>query len=324
MQIMNSWGSSDRQSRRELEETIESQKDQISRYETRLRDVVRAYKGIIKEKEALENSLTVINDANIAGEESDVETENNSETTGNEEEDPAGSETGGHKTEDSENPNQKNSKPENAEPESGKEPPKASSSLASSGVEAEVAAIPKSSKNRPKIVDKNSKKIATLTASLATVYSEKSRLESAFQEDKKQLRSELNEKDKLLTSLKSELKSTQDTLRLQVDEAKSKLIIERHNREKESNDNALMLRELQKLITDERTAKEKFEADLDQTKDSLKVLQLAGTFNAEYEKRVRQLESEVKTKDALIEDLQTRVNTTPPELIKLKVIFMVF
>ena len=63
------------------------------------------------------------------------------------------------------------------------------------------------------------------------------------------------------------------------------------HREKESSDHALMLRELQKLVTDERSAKEKLETELQSVKDSLKALQLAGTYNAEYEKRVRDLVS---------------------------------
>ena len=50
----------ERVSRRELVEKIEHQSEQISRYETRLRDVVRAYKGLAKEKEALEKSLSAI------------------------------------------------------------------------------------------------------------------------------------------------------------------------------------------------------------------------------------------------------------------------
>ena len=50
----------DRQSRRELLDTISEQKDQIGRYEARLRDVVRAYKGLVKEKEALESSIKIL------------------------------------------------------------------------------------------------------------------------------------------------------------------------------------------------------------------------------------------------------------------------
>ena len=85
----------------------------------------------------------------------------------------------------------------------------------------------------------------------------------------------------------------------------------------------LMLRELQKLVTDERSAKEKLETELQSVKDSLKALQLAGTYNAEYEKRVRDLESELKSKNRLIGELKVKArekirNSWPPELLKLK------
>ena len=49
------------QSRRELEETIEQQREQIINYEKITRDLVRAYKGFVKEKEALEKSLAILN-----------------------------------------------------------------------------------------------------------------------------------------------------------------------------------------------------------------------------------------------------------------------
>ena len=64
----------EKQSRRELLDTISEQKDQISRYESRLRDVVRAYKGLVKEKEALESSLKVLG-ANAAPAPTGVATE---------------------------------------------------------------------------------------------------------------------------------------------------------------------------------------------------------------------------------------------------------
>ena len=53
-----------------------------------------------------------------------------------------------------------------------------------------------------------------------------------------------------------------------------------------------MLRELQKLVADERSSKEKLEHEFSKARDNLKALELAGTFNAEYEKRVRELVSE--------------------------------
>ncbi|KAL1395722.1 hypothetical protein pipiens_011044 [Culex pipiens pipiens] len=43
--------------RQDLEAVVNSQKEQLSRYEKRLKDVVTAYKGLLKEKTALESSL---------------------------------------------------------------------------------------------------------------------------------------------------------------------------------------------------------------------------------------------------------------------------
>lgn len=47
-------------SRKDLLDTIESQKKQLAQYQTRFKDVVRAYKSLLKEKEALEASLKVL------------------------------------------------------------------------------------------------------------------------------------------------------------------------------------------------------------------------------------------------------------------------
>lgn len=47
-------------SRKELLDTIEAQKKQLVQYQTRFKDVVRAYKSLLKEKEALEASLKVL------------------------------------------------------------------------------------------------------------------------------------------------------------------------------------------------------------------------------------------------------------------------
>jgi predicted RNase H-like nuclease (RuvC/YqgF family) len=53
---MSSEAAPARVSRRELVESLTRREETISKYETRLRDVVRAYKGVVKEKEALEVS----------------------------------------------------------------------------------------------------------------------------------------------------------------------------------------------------------------------------------------------------------------------------
>lgn len=47
-------------SRKELIDTVESQKKQLVQYQSRFKDVVQAYKSLLKEKEALEASLKVL------------------------------------------------------------------------------------------------------------------------------------------------------------------------------------------------------------------------------------------------------------------------
>ena len=69
-----------------------------------------------------------------------------------------------------------------------------------------------------------------MTQSLATLTSEKSRLEQSFQEDKKKVRAEIKEKNKTIESILVELKEVKEKSRVETEEAKSKLIIERHNR----------------------------------------------------------------------------------------------
>merc|ERR1712141_924945 len=72
----------------------------------------------------------------------------------------------------------------------------------------------------------SSQRISTLTSSLATLSSEKSRLESNYQEDKKKLRAELNEREQTILNLKQEVKQVREKYRTEIDDAKSKLIIE--------------------------------------------------------------------------------------------------
>lgn len=47
-------------SRKELMDTVEAQKKQLVQYQSRFKDVVQAYKSLLKEKEALEASLKVL------------------------------------------------------------------------------------------------------------------------------------------------------------------------------------------------------------------------------------------------------------------------
>ena len=114
----------EKKSRRELEDTIEEQKEKISKYENRLRDMIRAYKGLTKEKEALEKSLKILQKSENSGESDQVQDQD---------------------------------------------------------------------------------QIQTLTTSLSTLSAEKSRLESMFQDDKRKLRHEVSEKEKICETSSTKL-----------------------------------------------------------------------------------------------------------------------
>lgn len=112
--------------------------------------------------------------------------------------------------------------------------------------------------------------------SLATLSAEKSRMEALFQADKKQLKIDLSNKDKIILELKERNKKKKAEAQLEIENARSKLIVERHSRDKDHNDNMLMVRELQKLLSDERHLKENLEMQLNDLKN-----QFSSTDNSE-------------------------------------------
>ena len=204
-------------------EVISQQKEQISRYETRLKDVVRAYKGLVKEKETLEASLKAITAA--VNEEKDTEAEA--------------------------------VKTDNEDVETDTE------SLAES-VQSDVTSASGSVQSaKPKA------KLAALSNSLAAVAAEKAQSEAKFLADKRKMRREI---DDLKVQIEATNKSESDA-KVSLEETKSKLIIERHERDKEMNNNKLMVQELQKLVADERNDKEKLSNELAMLKSKVILLE---------------------------------------------------
>lgn len=199
----------------ELERQVVSQKEQLGRYEKRIHDVVTAYKGLLKEKEALEASLSAVSQT-----------------------------------------------------------PKDTGSSGS------VAGEP--DKSTPD-------EIVVVMNSLATLSAEKSRMEMSFQRDKKILRQEMQEKDQRIRELEEKVKQNVNRNGLELEGLKSKLIVERHARERETNDQLVMVKELQKLLSDERQLKESLEMQL----NSLKVA-FAGQGSAQQsQNRYEDLQSEI-------------------------------
>lgn len=212
----------------------------LNRYETLLFvDVVAAYKGLLKEKEALEASLSALNVPN------EKKTENDVEATAI-------------------------PSPETPEP-----------STSNPDTDLKV-------------------QLGTLMNSLATLSAEKSRMEASFQADKKQMRHELQAKDKTIKDLNEKIKSLTIQHGLELEKSKSKLIVERHDREKEINDHMVMVRELQKLLSDERHLKDNLDMQLNDLK-----MQFSRTDSSDI--KVKELTTELEQTKRKLKEMKSMV-----------------
>ncbi|XP_061399534.1 GRIP and coiled-coil domain-containing protein 1 [Musca vetustissima] len=234
--------------KRDLESVINSQKEQLARYEKRLKDVVTAYKGLLKEKEALETSLAAIS-------------------------------------------SQKQVQPVNDECG----PSKSLVSDPSTKSETDTSSTTDNENSEDK--SNIQSQIATLMNSLATLSAEKSRMEASFQADKKLLRSQIQQKEQLISDLQAKLLESKERAKADVDEVKAKWIIERQEREKETNNQMLMIRELQKLYADERHLKENIEMQLNNFKTNF-------ASNEAEHTRLNELQTQLKEAKAQLKQLQ--------------------
>uniref|UniRef100_A0A1B6CLB2 GRIP domain-containing protein n=1 Tax=Clastoptera arizonana TaxID=38151 RepID=A0A1B6CLB2_9HEMI len=108
--------------------------------------------------------------------------------------------------------------------------------------------------------------LTTLMDSLSTLSEEKSRMEAGFQADRRQMRNEKEEKEVTIKELQKQLEQVTRSLQHEIESYKSKLIVERHQREKEHNDHGVMIRELQKLLAEERSTRCRSESATEEVK----------------------------------------------------------
>uniref|UniRef100_UPI00358F7F3A GRIP and coiled-coil domain-containing protein 1 isoform X2 n=1 Tax=Myxine glutinosa TaxID=7769 RepID=UPI00358F7F3A len=187
-------------SQKELFETVETQKRQLSRYESRLRDMVRAYRSLLAEKAALEAGLAALNASSKAEARGEAGIAN--ETI--------------------------------------------------SAVDTEAVGLLQA-------------RLSTLTSALTTVTQEKSRMEAAYQADKRLLRQEMEETNRKneeeLVRLRDEVQHLGEKLK----EARGRVSSQQQERTREHADHAAMLRELQRLLAEERARREEMEISLAQS-----------------------------------------------------------
>lgn len=284
---------------RELESVVSSQQKQLSRYETRLKgiyygilfamfyvpfpycikilslipDVVTAYKSLLKEKEALEATVSALSTARTG----------NSET---------------YKT-PIKNNDQSSDTTTNDSLSSAPTSSTSSNSIANATTSSSSS---NNNSNNTENIELKSQ-ISTVMNSLATLSAEKSKMEQSFQADKRHLRQDLQQKDKQIKDLQERYKAISIQNALELDKSKSKLIVERHDREKEMNDHMLMVRELQKLLSDERHLKENLEMQLNDLKGQFS---LADNSDG----RIRELQLEISQLRHKLKDVKHSKNTT--------------
>ncbi|NXC32386.1 GCC1 protein, partial [Campylorhamphus procurvoides] len=295
-------------SRKDLLETIEAQKQQLLRYQARLKDVVLAYKSLLKEKEALEASLRVLSvphdghcPAPVPGEALDDRSSEHSvdststATSGDTTASLAGDT--GRDPGDSAGPEEDKPTAQRAE-----EPP---------GPEGD----PGDSERR---LAQLKAQLATLTGALATVTQEKSRMEASYQADKRQMRQELEEAARRARGEAERLGLELGGLRDQLAETKARLIAQQHERAREQGDHAEMLRELQELLRAERELRRDAELRLEQGREGQAGRAGVAERAQGHEQQVRQLSQELEELKRELQGVREENSRADPRIQQLQ------
>lgn len=293
-------------SKKELLETIESQKKQLLNYQARLKDVVIAYKSLINEKEALEASLKVLSasheaDVGLSGAQPACVAASSPSLA-----DPADDKSSVHSEDSTGTATSADTTASlaSAKGEQGAEDDKPAAAAASlkseeangseGGGGASSGDVPCAAGEADRRVLQLKTQLATLTSALSTVTQEKSRMEASYQADKKKMKQDLDDAVKKAEDetdrLETELRSVQE----QLAETKARLITQQHDRAQEQSDHAVMLRELQKLLQSERALRQDAELKLEETREVLAGRVCMADRAEGYELQIKQLSQEVE------------------------------
>ncbi|XP_030633840.1 GRIP and coiled-coil domain-containing protein 1 [Chanos chanos] len=312
-------------SKKELLDTIETQKKQLIQYKTRLKDVVRAYKSLQSEKEALEASLKVLtvsqevdlnqqeNNPSCVGAAAVLDRPSNTDLVDDHcslhSEDSLDTAASADTVTSVTSSSTKGDPGEEDQNYTGDAGPATSSlsqlseeacgsgisSSSSVGVDQQHPPQPSTtatSAEADRRVIQLKTQLSTLTSSLATVTQEKSRMEASFQADKRKMKQELEEMQTASEEMKRKHESELQTLQEQLAECKARVITQQHEREQEQGDHALMLKELQKLLQEERSHRQDAELKLEDAREALAETMQAADRGLDYEARLKELMQE--------------------------------
>ncbi|XP_007908798.1 GRIP and coiled-coil domain-containing protein 1 [Callorhinchus milii] len=288
-------------SKKDLLETIETQKKHLLQYQTRLRDVVRAYKSLLKEKEALEASIKVLSvsqeaDRSLQSPEPGRATPAWCSDLGDEKcsihsEDSAGT-MNSVETAASVSSSTKGEQNEDLVAAGTLSPKCEEANGSESGLTVGSTEQPITGDGDRKMLQLKSQ-LATLTNALATVTQEKSRMEASYVTDKKKMRQEFEDMTQALEEKNTKYEAEMRKFQEQLSEAKARIITQQHERSQEQSDHASMLRELQKLLHLERASRHDVELKLEETKEVLTSKTQTAERVDDCESHVKQLSQEV-------------------------------
>ncbi|XP_031963183.1 GRIP and coiled-coil domain-containing protein 1 [Corvus moneduloides] len=281
-------------SRKELLETIETQKQQLLRFQARLKDVVRAYKSLLKEKEALEASLKVLSvshegdlavpPAGAGDSPDDRSSEHSEDSVGT----AASTDTAASLTSTASVTSTKGDvAPEEDKPAA---PPCQKPEDPGGSESGDLCAGGESERRLLQL----KAQLATLTSALATVTQEKSRMEASYQAERRQMKQELEEAAGRAREEADRQDAELRRLQEQLAETRARLITQQHEREREQGDHGLMLRELQELLRSERESRRDAERELQESREALAGSAGAAERAQGYEQHVRQLSQELE------------------------------
>nr|XP_056702958.1 GRIP and coiled-coil domain-containing protein 1 [Euleptes europaea] len=310
-------------SKKDLQETVEAQRKQLAQYQGRLKDVVRAYKSLLKEKEALEASLRVLSVSHQA----DAGWSRAPPPLG-----PAGSSP--DPSDDRASVHSEDSAGTAASLASAKGDPGPEEEMRAAGTASPLRLEETSSSEsgvssgsgggggEPGEADRRvlqlKTQLSTVTGALATVTQEKSRMEASYQADKRKMKQELEELGRQAgeerSALESELRGAQE----QLAETKARLITQQHDRAQEQSDHAVMLRELQRLLQSERAQRQEAELSLEEAREALAGKTGVADQAEGYERRAKQLAQEAESLKRALQAVQEESSRPDPQLQELQ------
>jgi uncharacterized small protein (DUF1192 family) len=289
-----------------LHRTIDEQNQKLEKYQAKLRDVVTAYKELQKEKCALEDSLKAISLSRSSSHHHSESSITATSVSGRGHS-RQNVEVAGVETDYDLNSSISLEVRSHEQSDDGNE----MKLTASEGSEAAAGDQPTSESLQHQLV--------TLTTSLSTVMEQKSKMEATYLAEKRRLKQDLEDAEKRCQQERVTLQQQIHSLEVENEQWRNKLRSQQYEREKELNDHAVVIKELQKVIGDERMAKEQLENQLEDARLLLADTQRVHAGQLElYETTVRDLRREVSIAESQVRASKEKSVEPSPLLLHLQ------